>query len=239
MFAMGKQKKRQHYTSLPFALIAWVLFLLWKQFFLYEIMFVFFFISLLFATSFVLGIADLLKVNRKQIKKSCLAGVVLSALFFIPMNVVLNVWAYSYGHETKCRKNLKPVVKVLKEYALSNDGRIPDGTKWCDLMMQDKDISSKPWVLFCNRLDLELGEGSYGLNENVVGKKLADLPSDTVLLFDSTPGWNQIGGADSLQVGNHRWGRLLKTAIVYVSGDVEFVKPEDIDGLRWGAAKEK
>jgi len=100
--------------------------------------------------------------------------------------------------------------------------------------------------LFCvyrNR-DRAKGPCDYALNENISGKnrdRMFDLfatdanehdlpPSDVVFLFESGPGWNQVGSAELLTTDQHH-GKGCN--ILFCSGDVEFVKSEDLTKLSW------
>ncbi|MFZ9023775.1 MAG: H-X9-DG-CTERM domain-containing protein, partial [Anaerohalosphaeraceae bacterium] len=56
------------------------------------------------------------------------------------------------------------------------------------------------------------------------------LPADLVLLFESAPSWNQVGGADDVVTDRH--GKPGAN-IAFADGHVEFVKAEDIPILRW------
>ena len=50
------------------------------------------------------------------------------------------------------------------------------------------------------------------------------------MLFETVPGWNQVGGPDILTTENHR-GEGCN--IVFADGHTEFVRTEDIDSLKW------
>ena len=73
------------------------------------------------------------------------------------------------------------------------------------------------------------GPCNYAMNENIPADA-NDLPDDLVLLFESTPGWNQTGGVDDVVTDRH--GKPGAN-IAFADGRVEFVKPEDIPNLRW------
>jgi prepilin-type processing-associated H-X9-DG protein len=73
------------------------------------------------------------------------------------------------------------------------------------------------------------GPCSYAMNDNIPADA-NDLPPDLVLLFESTPGWNQVGGADDVITDRH--GKPGAN-IAFADGHVEFVKPETIPTLRW------
>ena len=67
------------------------------------------------------------------------------------------------------------------------------------------------------------------MNENIPAD-VEELPGDLVLLFESAPGWNQVGGTDDVVTDRHsRPG----ANIAFADGHVEFVEAEDIPNLRW------
>ncbi|MHC4230727.1 MAG: H-X9-DG-CTERM domain-containing protein, partial [Planctomycetota bacterium] len=55
-------------------------------------------------------------------------------------------------------------------------------------------------------------------------------PADTVLLFETYPGWNQAGGPEILTVENHEGDGCN---IVFADGHAEFVKTQALNDLRW------
>ena len=69
------------------------------------------------------------------------------------------------------------------------------------------------------------------MNENIPADA-KELPGDLVLLFESTPGWNQRGGPDDVVTDRHGENKPGAN-IAFADGRVEFVKPEDIANLRW------
>ena len=96
--------------------------------------------------------------------------------------------------------------------------------------------------------DLTRGPCDYALNKHIDNESLElvfrglandpnknELPPDMVLLFESTPGWNQIGGAELLTVDQHE-GRGCN--VLFCNGDVRFVKTEDVSALRWNDRSE-
>jgi len=73
------------------------------------------------------------------------------------------------------------------------------------------------------------------MNENIPADA-NDLPGDLVLLFESAPGWNQVGGVDDVVTDRH--GENNPGAnIAFADGHVEFIKSEDIPNLRWTVDK--
>ena len=74
------------------------------------------------------------------------------------------------------------------------------------------------------------GPCSYAINKNIENLTFDNAPPDMVLLFEATPGWNQVGGPELLTT-EHHYGEGCN--ILYVDGHVEFVRPQDLDKLKW------
>ena len=104
----------------------------------------------------------------------------------------------------------------------------PAEINWCDsLKPYFEKNNEKVYLCFADKT----GPCSYAMNENIPADA-KDLPSDLVLLFESAPGWNQVGGADDVVTDRH--GEKNPGAnIAFADGHVEFVKPEDIPTLHW------
>ena len=73
------------------------------------------------------------------------------------------------------------------------------------------------------------GPCDYAMNENVaeIG---TSAPPDMVLLFETHPGWNQVGGAEILTTENHQEEGCN---LLFVDGHVEFVRIQELHRLRW------
>jgi prepilin-type processing-associated H-X9-DG protein len=134
------------------------------------------------------------------------------SILFIVLTVVL-VWLFVipiFDSDSKevtkrviCRSHLKHILVAVLCYQI--DQQVwPDQKKWGDVLM--------PYI----------GEPADA----------DELPPDLVMLFESTPGWNQVGGPDDIVTDRH--GEKNPGAnIAFADGHVEFVKPEDILALRW------
>ena len=115
---------------------------------------------------------------------------------------------------------------VCNFYHEDNDNQWPQKHVWCDVIKpyyEDKE------VLKC--LKDKIGPCSYAMNENIPADA-KDLPPDLVLLFECTPVWNQIGGADDVVTDRH--GEKNPGAnIAFADAHVEFVDTDKIPTLRW------
>jgi hypothetical protein len=122
-------------------------------------------------------------------------------------------------HRVKAADSGASVGNIRKSY--------PPAAKWCD------DISSAYWRLGkaiarpfkCP--SASEGEGHYAINPSCT----YDAPPDTVLLFETKPGWNQHGGPVLFTFDNHdpKGGLVLLN-----DGTVKFIRTEEeLKQLRW------
>jgi hypothetical protein len=84
-----------------------------------------------------------------------------------------------------CRTNLKGLGIAFSVYADDHDGNLPSAN-WCDLSLEEMDIDPKTFN--CRAEERVIGESSYAMNINAVGKKLSELPPEMVLLFETNFG---------------------------------------------------
>jgi len=110
-------------------------------------------------------------------------------------------------------------------YAGEYDDKYPTPSKWCDLLLEHTDVTEKQ---FRCKGTYE-GPCNYAMNKNAEIRG-TDSPPDMVLLFETSPGWNQAGGPDILTTDNHQ-GEGCN--IVFVDGHVQFVKTRDLNNLKW------
>ncbi len=73
------------------------------------------------------------------------------------------------------------------------------------------------------------GPCSYAMNEGIP-EEAGKLPDDLVVLFESAPGWNAVGGADDVVTD---WHKRAGANIAFADGRVEFVEADAIPNLRW------
>jgi len=110
-------------------------------------------------------------------------------------------------------------------YANDYDDMYPIPSKWCDLLIEHCDVSEKTFR--CK--GAQQGPCNYAMNKNV--EKLGtSAPPDMVLLFETHPGWNQVGGPEILTTENHQEDGCN---VLFVDSHMEFVKTRDLERLRW------
>lgn len=127
-----------------------------------------------------------------------------------------------------CLSNIRYLRDSLNCYIFDYEDKLP-ADNWCDLLIAEANVSARNLV--CPASDaIESEESCYALNINAAGKRIGGLPGDLVLLFECKKGWNHVGGKELLNMDNHQ-GKGCH--VVYVNGEVEFVKAKDVDKLRW------
>ena len=113
----------------------------------------------------------------------------------------------------------------MDAYAEDNNGEWPPGPTWCDVLHNK----------YGRRLDQfkcpadKVGPCSYAMNKHAVNLGVS-MPSNMVLLFESRPGWNQVGGPELLDTTNHV-GRGCKVSLG--DGRMEFVPISKLGDLQW------
>lgn len=125
-----------------------------------------------------------------------------------------------------CMVHLKSMAVSLILYSDGFDGSLPSVESWCDAL--GKYIL--PENLICPGSDAKEAQSSYAINKYLDGKKLVELPSDLVLLFESKPGWNKAGGPEILTMENHD-GEGCN--VLFADGNVKFVGTDKISELKW------
>ena len=132
-----------------------------------------------------------------------------------------------------CGSNLALLGKAMLIYTEDFNGLYPTADKWCDLLVSFSRVEPNQFI--CRSSDAKVGESSYALNKNIAGKKYSEVPPDTVLLFETKVGWNQVGGPELLTLENHK-GEGCN--VVFGDWHVEYVKAERIGELKWDTEKQ-
>jgi len=184
----------------------------------------------------IFGIVALVKIgkSRGQLKGNgmAIAGIAVPAifgLFILPMMLAILMPALNktkvLAQRLVCATNLKGLGTAMMVYTDDNDNKYPTAEKWNDLLVSE--VDADPRMFRCK--SAQEGPSNYAMNENLAGKT-DNVPAETVLLFESRPGWNQVGGVDDVNVDNH-CGEGCN--IVFADGYTEFVKLEKICSLKW------
>jgi hypothetical protein len=155
-----------------------------------------------------------------------LASVIFSSLFIFYGYISLTYFRIIPPKE-ECSYNLNSIYKAMISYSIENKEHYPTASKWCDLLIQEADVSPK--TLLCP--NDKKGLSSYAINPNAEPNS----PDDVVLLFEAKPGWNQFGGKELLNTENHK-GEGANVLLKH--GGVYFIKKEDFGKLNWGIPQE-
>lgn len=104
---------------------------------------------------------------------------------------------------------------AVVEYAKNHDGYLPAADKWCDLLIEyDKRLSKNSFKYSSSKDEVY----NYAFNRNLNGLRIDDIPSDTVLLFESEGGWNLTGTEELLKKAHE------DRQYVYVISDGQAIK---------------
>jgi len=150
----------------------------------------------------------------------------------------INRWTYrSLRGRLDCQNRLGILNAAIVEYAAKHEGRLPSADQWCDEIIpfirdNRKDIENP----FHCPLDPTKNKrnSSYAMNASLSGCVLSQLPKDTVLLFESHPGWNQFGGPADMSFENHHyWEDAIRCGILLANGEGWCMDKKTTASLRW------
>lgn len=186
----------------------------------------------------ILGIIGIFKIKKSagQLKGKglAIAGITISAISIFLAVMLLPVImmpalarAREQAKRVVCATNLKQIGLTMMIYADDYDNKFPTSSKWCDLLIEHAEV---PESIFRCKGACE-GPCNYAMNKNIEELD-ASSPANTVLLFETSPGWNQVGGPEILTTDNHQ-GEGCN--VLFYDGHVEFVKTEDLNNLKWTA----
>jgi hypothetical protein len=130
------------------------------------------------------------------------------------------------AHRVICASNLGGLGKTIRSYSDQYDHKYPTSDRWCDLIAEYADVN-EIWICRGALKHGDKGPCHYAINPNCSPNS----PPDTVLLFETTGGWNQHGGPEILTTENHE-GEGCN--ILFNNCKVEFIKPEQFNELKWG-----
>ena len=124
-----------------------------------------------------------------------------------------------------CRHKLRELGEAFAIYAEMQSGRYPAPDKWCDLLIEHTKVTERTFQC----LSGEDGRCKYAINPNAEPNG----PPDLVLVFETNPGWNQYGGRELMLPQKHEKKSSKGSNVLFVNGDIKFVKVEDVNGLKW------
>jgi len=184
----------------------------------------------------ILGIVGLVKIansgGRLKGNGFAIAGIVVpvvAGVFVLPLLLGITLPALARTRQVAfrmvCTTNMSGLGKAMLIYANDYDDKYPTGSKWCDLLVEHAAVDRRS---FRCRGAAE-GPCNYAMNENVA-ELGTSAPPDMVLLFETHPGWNQVGGPEILTTENHQDDGCN---VLFVDGHVEFVKKNALNSRHW------
>jgi len=179
----------------------------------------------------ICGIVALVKISKSggmlRGKGMAITGIVLPLLLPLFLAIMLPALGKvrRIAQQVVCATNLKHIGAAMQKYQEENDGELPMGAEWCDLLVADSNL--KKDVFRCRRA-VE-GPSTYAMNEGAL-RANGELPDDMVVVFESGPSWNQVEGLEDVNLENHYEEGCN---VLFADGHVEFVKVEDVNDLLW------
>lgn len=183
----------------------------------------------------IMGILVLVKISNSggQVKGTGLAITAIALPFLVPvvmclMGIFLPALPgiRQIAFRMVCGQNMSGLGRAMLIYANDYDDKFPTQTEWCDLLMKYTKVPPKGFR--CHGADK--GPCNYAMNKNLENFSKGDAPPDMVALFETHPGWNQVGGPEILTTDNHQG---VGCHVLFVGNRVEFVKTRDIRELKW------
>ena len=193
---------------------------------------------LLWIVSFRLGIfAFRITVNRvcTRFDKS-LANFVPALPIIVGIAMTLVISDIFFVRYSQCRGHLFELGHAVKAYCERNKGDFPKGSKWCDILLSEPNKIWGKKEFFCPDIE-ESGLSGYAMNKNLAGKTWNQVDPNTVILFESVPGWNQNGGQELIRFNKHSFPPASKKVNVICRGKDKpkfiIISKGEIKNLRW------
>jgi hypothetical protein len=189
-------------------------------------------------------------VSMKQIKASrgriggqglALAGTIVSGAVLALMLLLIPIYAAlllpalanarSKAQTINCLNNLKQLGLAVRIYSGDNNDTYPTATNWCDAILTE---AGTPRIYQCPGDTAQL-RSSYAFNAALSGMAEADIPPDTVLIFECDSGWNVSGGKE-LMIKSSRHNKMYVVALA--DGSVQQIPEARLPQLRWNPKNE-
>ena len=183
-----------------------------------------------------LGIIARVQISRSSGRLKggglAIAGIVLSGIMLLlglPIMAGFLLPALAKAKQkaqfVNCVSNAKQAGLAVRLYADEHDGKCPPAVNWCDAIVPSLPNAD---VLRCPQ---RRGEKSgFALNAKVAGRTLSSIPPDTVMLFESSGGWNSSGGAAEV-VSRPPHGKSY--VFCFADGSARQVPADELPTLRW------
>ncbi len=164
------------------------------------------------------------------IRGSCLVGAAALVLLFLGFFVFGLSKMRQHYHRDICLKRLASLSQATWLYCVDHTNQFPPAETWCDA------IKSKVYVRSGNPEKAYLCPSQdskqlchFGYNSRVAGLNRSNVAPDTVVLFETTGGWNVAGGREKMITTP-----LHQSLIVaFGDGSVTTLSPSRAASLRW------
>ena len=186
----------------------------------------------------ILGIVSLVKISqsRGQLKGVGFAvtGIALPVVLVPFVALLMGIFMPALARvrqlalRTHCAANLNQIGIMMLMYANENDDKFPIADRWCELLIEH--AGAKRSTFHCEASAAPPHTCSYAMNKNLENFDKGNAPPDMVLLFETKPGWNQVGGPELLTTDNHQGDGCN---VLFVDCHVRFIKTKDLDKLKW------
>ena len=166
---------------------------------------------LLAIPAIVCGIIALVKINKSQgqLKGTGLAvtGLVIPAVLTVILPLFLAVMmpalgkAREFARRIVCATNMQGLSTAMMIYMNDYDDKFPTPQQWCDLLIQEVDVSPKSFQ--CPKEPD--GSFSYAINRNIYEVQPGPDDNQMVIMFESNLGKNGVGGLEDVVFRHCQW----------------------------------
>ena len=187
----------------------------------------------------ICGIIALVKIGKSngQLKGNgfAIAGIVVPAvlsLVVVPLLLAILMPALSkvkvVAQRTVCATNLKGLSMAMHVYANDYDDQYPTQDQWCDLLIQEADVS--PVSFHCP----EMPEGIFGyaINKNLYKLESGQGNPQMVAIFEADLGRNGVGGMEDVAL-RHDQHQRVGCNVAFADGHIEFITEDRFEDLQW------
>jgi prepilin-type processing-associated H-X9-DG protein len=188
----------------------------------------------------ILGIVATVKIKNSRgrltgnglaIAGICVSGFML--LICIPLMAIMAgmmlpalAKAKERAQTIQCVNNVKQLALAVRIYSTDHDEKFPPSSTWCDAIKTEagtEKIFKCPAAKSNERC-------SYAFNSKLNGLNETNIAPDTVMIFETTGGWNVSGGRE-LMLTSSRHGR--RYVVGFADGSVQELNESQLNDLRW------